>query len=348
MSAMGQSFSIGFLGAGPVTQAIHLPTLATLGDDWRVAKIMDIDLEVATLVAARCGAQAVADAAAIIEDPAIDVVAICSPNGLHAEQAIAACAAGKRAILCEKPLSVTVDEAHAVRRAATKSGTAVLVGTMHLHDPAFRAALAAWKASGDTVRHVKSAIFLPPNAPFVRLATEEVRPSGPPPASSGTPSPDAQRAMLRQVILGLAIHHVPLMRLFHSKVGTLLAARRLSPAGFSLLMADRGRVAEFLAFMPGQWPPSWTFEVAGAHTDLHIAFPPSYVQAGSGRATISTNDGASSHFFPLNGYQAQWQQLHRHLMTGEALTAPLDAIVADLEFTLELADKAAAVLEIVE
>ena len=32
---------VGFLGAGPVTQAIHLPTLASLGERFRVARVMD-------------------------------------------------------------------------------------------------------------------------------------------------------------------------------------------------------------------------------------------------------------------------------------------------------------------
>jgi predicted dehydrogenase len=286
--------------------------------------------------------------ASITEDPAIDVVAICSPNALHAEQAIAACSAGKRAVLCEKPLAVTVEEARAVKAAARESGTAILVGAMHRHDPAFRAALADWEARGEEARHVKSSIFLPPNAPFVRFATEEVKPSGPPPGGAGTPSPDAQRAMLRQVILGLAIHHIPLIRLFHGKVGTMLAARRLPPAGFSLLMVDGDRIAELLAFMPGQWPPSWTFEVAGAHANLHIAFPPSYVQAGSARATITQGAASVSHAYAESGYLAQWRQLHRHLADGEPLVASIDDIVADLEFALELADKAAAVMEIVQ
>jgi predicted dehydrogenase len=343
-----QSFSIGFLGAGPVTQAIHLPVLATLGDGWRVVKVMDTNPDVARKVAGRCGAQPVADEADVIGDPAIDVVAICSPNGFHARQAIAACAAGKRAILCEKPLAIDRDEALAVRAAAARSGTAIIVGTMHLHDPGFCAGLADWQTGGDEAIAIKSTIFLPPNADFTGLATEEVLPGGPPPTPAGLPSPEAQRAMLRQTILGLAIHHVPLVRLFHGQVGTVLSARRLPPAGFSILMEDGNRTAEMLAFMPGQWSPSWTFAVSGASADLSIDFPPSYVLAGSGRATLATGPLAKTHWFPVNGYQAQWQQLHHYLTSGEPLVSSLDSMVADLDFALDLADKATAVQEIVQ
>jgi predicted dehydrogenase len=40
---------------------------------------------------------------AVIDDPEIDIIDICTPNDSHAEIAIAAAKAGK-AILCEKPL----------------------------------------------------------------------------------------------------------------------------------------------------------------------------------------------------------------------------------------------------
>ena len=57
---------------------------------------------------------------AIVADPTIDIVDICTPNDSHAEIAIAAAHAGK-AILCEKPLARNVTEARrmvdAVRRA---------------------------------------------------------------------------------------------------------------------------------------------------------------------------------------------------------------------------------------
>jgi predicted dehydrogenase len=46
----------------------------------------------------------------VVEDAAIDVIDICTPNDSHAEIAIAAAAAGKH-ILCEKPLARDVAEA---------------------------------------------------------------------------------------------------------------------------------------------------------------------------------------------------------------------------------------------
>lgn len=54
---------------------------------------------------------------ALLADPAVDAVGICSPSGLHAEHTLAALAAGKH-VLIEKPVATTVDDARRVVRAA--------------------------------------------------------------------------------------------------------------------------------------------------------------------------------------------------------------------------------------
>src|SRR5579862_3870503 len=50
-----------------------------------------------------------------------DVVHVCTPNHLHAEQTVAALAAGAH-VLCEKPLATSRDEALAMMEAAAKAG----------------------------------------------------------------------------------------------------------------------------------------------------------------------------------------------------------------------------------
>jgi predicted dehydrogenase len=52
----------------------------------------------------------------LLERRDVDIIDICSPNSLHAEQLQAAMAAGKH-IYCDKPLTVTLQEAEAVGRA---------------------------------------------------------------------------------------------------------------------------------------------------------------------------------------------------------------------------------------
>lgn len=56
---------------------------------------------------------------ALLADPQIDAVCICTPSGLHAEQAIAVLESGKH-VLIEKPLAITTEESIKVVRAAKK------------------------------------------------------------------------------------------------------------------------------------------------------------------------------------------------------------------------------------
>lgn len=61
------------------------------------------------------------DADAMIADPAIDVIDICTPNNLHAETLKKAILAGKH-VLCEKPLCTTPEEAAEIEALAAKTG----------------------------------------------------------------------------------------------------------------------------------------------------------------------------------------------------------------------------------
>jgi predicted dehydrogenase len=75
---------------------------------------------------------------AVIDDPDIDVVDICTPGDSHAEIAIAALDAGKH-VLCEKPLANTVAEAEAMTAAAERAaarGSRSMVGFSYRRVPA--------------------------------------------------------------------------------------------------------------------------------------------------------------------------------------------------------------------
>lgn len=62
----------------------------------------------------------------LLADPKIDVIDICTPHSLHAEQAIAAAKAGKHLII-EKPICLSYADAVAIRDAVRKAGVNVCV-----------------------------------------------------------------------------------------------------------------------------------------------------------------------------------------------------------------------------
>jgi myo-inositol 2-dehydrogenase / D-chiro-inositol 1-dehydrogenase len=337
---MTQTLRVGIIGGGLATQAIHLPTLARLDDRFRVVRIMDIDASTAANVAARCGAKAVASTDDMYRDSAVDVVAICSPHAFHAEQAIAACRAGKRLVLIEKPLAATREEALQIVRAARETGTRIIVGAMHVYDPAYRAARHAWTETRDEAQHVHSEIFLPTNDRFIDQATDRVPLQPPPPRPRSDPDdPTVQAGMLRAAILGLAIHDLPLIRSFVASVDTLVSARFVPPFGYEMSFAGGGRSVRLVALMPGAWEPRWTLKVIGRMHELHAALPPSYVLAGSSRCTIQAPGRTTAYERDESGYEAMWRHAHAVGIGSEQPQAALEEIVADLNYALDLADR---------
>jgi predicted dehydrogenase len=79
------------------------------------------------------------DYRAMLDDPAIDVVLIGSPDHWHAKMAIDAMKAGKD-LYVEKPLTLTVDEGKAIRKVAQETRRVVQVGTWQRSDINFRLA----------------------------------------------------------------------------------------------------------------------------------------------------------------------------------------------------------------
>ncbi len=68
---------------------------------------------------------------ALLADDAVDVVHITTPNALHAEQTLAALAAGKH-VVCEKPLATSVADAEQmVEAAAARTATVPFVYRFH-------------------------------------------------------------------------------------------------------------------------------------------------------------------------------------------------------------------------
>ncbi|MBA4491721.1 Gfo/Idh/MocA family protein [Paracoccus sp. S1E-3] len=85
-------------------------------------------------------ARASADWQAAISDPAVDVVSITTPNGLHRPMAEAALRAGKHLWL-EKPMALTLADAQAMADlAAAHPGQVTILGYNYLRSPAFQAA----------------------------------------------------------------------------------------------------------------------------------------------------------------------------------------------------------------
>lgn len=125
---MGKAHALAWRNARAVMGDVPAPRLELL---------CDVPAEKAAAMAEQFGfARATSDWRELVADPAVDVVSITTPNGLHREIALAALAAGKH-VWCEKPMALTLDEAEEMAAAARRVGTHTLVGYNYLRNPAF-------------------------------------------------------------------------------------------------------------------------------------------------------------------------------------------------------------------
>lgn len=335
---------VGILGAGPVTQAIHLPTLARLNADFEVSVIMDVNAKTAEAVASRAGALFTTRAEDVFSNPDIDVIVICSPPAFHAAQVIAACRAGVKAVLCEKPFAMTAAEASEIAAVSEETGVPIIVGAMHMFDPAWLAAKTEWDSLAESAHTIRSSVTLPPNAQFEDLSTDIV---GRPSVTAAAPREADQDSSARAIsdgVMGLAIHDLPLIRQFLPTFDDLdvLRAEVTSTWGYVISGTASNTVLHLQASMTDAWAPDWTLDVIGDARSLHISFTPSYVQGGS--AVVTLRDGAGSRTwgpFAPSGYEAEWVAL-ADVARRRVAAPPLQELIDDLRFAIELASQSSA------
>lgn len=122
---------VGVIGLGRAF-TLMLPTFA--GDPrWRLVAGCDPREAARARFASDFGASAHADARALVEDPAVEVVYVASPHGLHAAHVALAAAAGRH-VLVEKPMALSVADCVAMTEACARAGVALVVGPSHGFD----------------------------------------------------------------------------------------------------------------------------------------------------------------------------------------------------------------------
>ncbi len=130
---------IALIGAGKFGRNYIKAALAC--DAFNLEAVASNNPDTASLVPS--GVKVIKDWRDVIKLPPIDGVVIATPPGTHAEIAIAALDAGK-AVLCEKPMTLSMDQAAAIKAAIagqSSSPVVFLVNHIYLYHPAFRVML---------------------------------------------------------------------------------------------------------------------------------------------------------------------------------------------------------------
>lgn len=130
---------LGILGCGRMGAA-HARIVAGLVPEARLVALADVAVEGARRLAREVGEPRVyASAEEMAADPDVQAVLIAVSSSRHLEAVRTSAAAGK-AVLCEKPLALTIADTDAAIAAASAAGIQLQVGFMRRWDPDYRRA----------------------------------------------------------------------------------------------------------------------------------------------------------------------------------------------------------------
>ncbi len=108
----------------------------------RVDKVVEVNAAGIADFARQQSVEVVADYAAILKDPAIHGVVLCTPHTQHTDQIVAAANAGKH-VFCEKPLSMTRADVLRAIKAINDNKVVLAVGHEKRFEPPIMEAMAA-------------------------------------------------------------------------------------------------------------------------------------------------------------------------------------------------------------
>ena len=119
------------VGCGRIAKR-HAEQIAKVGI---LKAVCDIDEQKAIAFATEYGATKYLSIETLLEaEPDIDIISICTPNGLHATHSIKSLEANKH-VLCEKPLSIDVADAKQMIAASKKTGKKLFVVKQNRYNP---------------------------------------------------------------------------------------------------------------------------------------------------------------------------------------------------------------------
>jgi inositol 2-dehydrogenase len=134
-----RKLGVGILGVGEMGKR-HAENLRRLVPEAHLVAIADVDAARAASVAAELEVEhSFGSFEALLERKDIQAVVIATPDKFHAKSVQAAAAAGKD-ILCEKPIALSLADAHAAIDAVTRAKVRLQIGFMRRYDPAYVAA----------------------------------------------------------------------------------------------------------------------------------------------------------------------------------------------------------------
>lgn len=332
---------VGIVGCGEVAQIIHLPTLATMPDRFRVAALCDASPAVLNGVGDAWNIRPrFRDYADLVRSAEVDAVLVTNPHVLHAPTALAAMQAGKH-VLIEKPMCLSLAEADALAEARARAGVVAQIGYMRRHAAAFLAAKPR-VAAMTGIRLARVHDIIGRNALIIgETGLRVIRPTDLPPASAAAllraqsdgvaraigPCPPALEAAYL-MLLGLSSHDLSAMReLLGPPQSVLHAACRGTDGRCITASFDYGSfVCQFETFVDLIPRFDAHIEIHSAEEMIRIDWDTPYVRNLPGRLTILIPEHRAVSTGWSDAFHTEWRAFHASITTGAPVkTTPEDA-----------------------
>ena len=120
-----KKIGVGVIGCGKIAQIRHIPEYAQ-NPNAELIGYYDFVYERAKELAATYGGRAFHTVEELLSCPEIDAVSVCTENNAHASVTVAALAAGKH-VLCEKPMSTSLEECESMVKAGELHGKKLMI-----------------------------------------------------------------------------------------------------------------------------------------------------------------------------------------------------------------------------
>lgn len=308
--------NVGLLGAGRIA-GVHATAISSHPRS-RLVSVSDIHQPAAEKLASQYGAAA-RSTADVLADPAIDAVLIATSTDTHSDLIERATAAGK-AVLCEKPVDLSLARALACRKTVASTGRPVMIGFNRRFDPNF----ATLKAAADRGEIGKTEL----------LSITSFDP-GPPPVSYIKVSGGIFRDMMihdfdmANFIMGISPERI-------SAVGSSIVDPEIGAAGdvdtavVTLSYAD-GRIAVIKNSRRAVYGYDQRLEVLGSEGLLQAQ---NMLENTVVKSTTSGVVGAKPTYFFLErympAYAAEWSAFVAAVVDGKTPPVTLDDGVAAL------------------
>lgn len=121
----GRKIRIGIVGCGRISKN-HFGSIEKHGEELELVSVCDIDASVLALHESQYGVPGYRDMAQMLSEQALDMVALCTPSGIHPDQAMLA-ASHKVHVITEKPMATRWSDGLQMVKACDEAGVHLFV-----------------------------------------------------------------------------------------------------------------------------------------------------------------------------------------------------------------------------